>query len=83
MGYIAFAKSLAWFGLPWHTGAVLHEDVGARYEIFRSRADRSCLEIAIDPGIGSVIETVTFGEGPDVETWRRYRVVESAPATRP
>ncbi|MDB5293505.1 MAG: hypothetical protein JWL69_4746 [Phycisphaerales bacterium] len=37
----------------------------------------------IDPGIGAVIETVTFGEGPDLETWRRYSVVDSTPATRP
>ncbi|HWE98065.1 MAG TPA: hypothetical protein VG269_29235 [Tepidisphaeraceae bacterium] len=47
------------------------------------RITRGIAVCAIDPGIGSVIETVTFGEGPDVETWRRYRVVESAPASQP
>jgi hypothetical protein len=38
---------------------------------------------AMDPETGSIIETVTFGEGPDLETWRRYSVVDSTPATRP
>jgi hypothetical protein len=47
------------------------------------RITRGIAVCVIDPGIGSVIETVTFGEGPDVETWRRYRVVESAPASQP
>jgi hypothetical protein len=42
----------------------------------------------IDPGIGAVIETVTFGEGPELQTWRRFRVAASKsvgarPATRP
>jgi hypothetical protein len=38
---------------------------------------------AMDPGTGTMIETVTFGEGPDLETWRRYSVVDSTPATQP
>jgi hypothetical protein len=36
----------------------------------------------IDPEIASVIETVTFEGGPDLQTWRLFRVVAANPATR-
>jgi hypothetical protein len=52
------------------SGARINVDMGE----IRSARSGVCVA-AVDPELGSVVASITFGDGPDVETWRLDRVV--------
>jgi hypothetical protein len=57
------------------SGARITMDMGE----IRSATAGVCVA-AVDPELGSVVASITFGDGPDVETWRLDRVTLAAPS---